>query len=228
MAPNSFLFDKARTLECVKMLAQMYIEATQTPPRVLIAVGGTAMVLRGIRRASEDIDLFSIDPPLIALAAQIEKETGIPIDITTQHTLWGELNIYDIEEDAQILENIPILGHTVKIAAISPETLFVVKSASMRIKDREDLPLLITHASPPAIIRRAFQLYKNQEDPYHAEEMFINVLSEIQLALCSPLKPEYFAELTEEQKELIAPILREYSKIFFEKSNKPNTKPKIF
>lgn len=154
-------------------------------PRLLIAVGGTAMALHGMRAVSEDVDLFSREDAFLTIAKDMESRTGIMIDITSDTTLWGRLNIRDIEADAVIVESVQIKDFSVDIAAISPETLFIIKSSTFRNKDRDDLPAIFPHTSIQKIMRRAETLFMMQEEGL-AGECLSNLVSEIQLVTHEP------------------------------------------
>ena len=106
-----------------------------------------------------------------------------------------------------MLESLEIEGFTLDIAAISPETLFVIKSSSMREKDRSDLPLLKQVTSPQEIIARSEYLLKTLETRQGREECLANILSEMQLVYMEPAKPEWFTqarEIAREYKGLLA------------------------
>ena len=165
------------------------------------------MALRGLRDESEDIDIFYPDDEFHSIAEEIESRSGYRIDVTSKNNLWGQLKIQDIEQDAQVLESLEIEGFTLDIAAISPETLFVIKSSSMREKDRSDLPLLKQVTSPQEIIARSEYLLKTLETRQGREECLANILSEMQLVYMEPAKPEWFTqarEIAREYKGLLA------------------------
>lgn len=201
------IFDKERTVDCIKELARMYFENSGTVPRILIAVGGTAMVLRDLRATSEDVDIFVIDEELIRIAAILEQETGYSVDVTTDRCLWGPLRIYDIEEDASVMEKFELAGHKVSISAISPETLFIIKATSLREKDRDDLELIWPHVDPQALMARVGCLFGNQENPFYGDEMVINVAAEIMVMSRAPLNEDYFELVPDEVREQIMQLV---------------------
>lgn len=203
------VFDYQKTVDCVRLLAEMYHEETGNIPSMIIAVGGSAMVLRGLRHASDDVDVFVFDEELLRIAKQLELDTGYTVDVTLDKNLWGDLNIYDIEEDAQIMKQIPMAKYKVDLAAISAETLFVIKASSLREKDKNDLSLILPNIEIDKLIYRAGTLFINQPDPFYAEEMLINVLGEIQVLTGEPIKPDFFGLLTEEMQAAIMPLVQE-------------------
>jgi hypothetical protein len=202
-------FDKERTVDCVKLLAEMYYENTGNVPRILVAVGGSAMVLRDLRSTSEDVDVFVLDEELVQVARVLEEETGFAVDVTANRNLWGELDIHDIEDDAEVMKNFDLAGHVVSLSAISPETLFVIKASSLREKDKNDLELLMPYVDPKILMARVATLFSNQPDPYYAEEMVVNVIGEVQVLTGEPVHEDYFSLLSEDMRALVMPIVED-------------------
>lgn len=172
--------DRDHLVGCIKELAARYVHKTGRAPRMLITFGGSAMALHGIRATSEDVDLYAPDPKLLSLARDVERETGYTIDLTNKKNLMGDLVIKDIEEDAEVMERVEVLGQEVDIAAISPETLFVIKANTLREKDRDDLFLILPYTSWPKVIARMATLW-SQQPSFEAEVMLSNTLSELQM-----------------------------------------------
>lgn len=183
--------DRDQLILTINSMVHEYVERHGRSPRTLIAVGGSAMSMHGLRSLSEDIDLYSPDDAFAPIAVEIERASGLRIDVTSKTTLWGILNIHDIEKDAVVKESVIIDGFMVDIAAISPETLFVIKASTMRNKDRDDLPLILLHTSPERIMQRLESLLKSQDDRV-AEETLLNVISELQLVELSPVNMDWF------------------------------------
>ncbi len=169
------------------------VPASPLPPRTIIVVGGTAMSLRRLRDESEDVDIFYPDDAFRTITEDLERRSGFRIDVTSKNNLWGQLEIHDIEHDAQVVESVDI-GFAVDIAAISPETLFVIKSSSMRDKDRSDLGLLMGVTTPAQIMARAECLLITLETRQDREEFLGNILSEMQLVLLEEVKPEWLTQ----------------------------------
>jgi len=188
------IVNRDQAVDIIRELAKDYMEAHGEPPRTIIVVGGTAMSLRRLRDESEDVDIFYPDDAFRTIAEDLERRSGFRIDVTSKNNLWGQLKIHDIEHDAQVVESIDIEGFAVDIAAISPETLFVIKSSSMRDKDRGDLPLLMEVTTPAQIMARAECLLKTLETRQDREEFLGNILSEMQLVLLEEVKPEWFTQ----------------------------------
>ena len=200
------LIDHKTAIAIIRELATNYLHVHGSVPSTIIVVGGTAMALRGLRDESEDVDIFHPSDALRVIAEDIEQQSGFRIDVTSKNNLWGELRIRDIEQDAEVVESLEIEGFVVDIAAISPETLFVIKASSMREKDRDDLPLLTAATTQQEVIMRAEYLLNTLETKHMREEFLANIVSEMQLAYLEVAKPEWFAQarhLANEHKDFL-------------------------
>lgn len=191
------LLDKEDAVQVIQSLYQEYADRHQRLPKMLIAVGGTAMALHGLRPLSEDIDLYSPEDAFSLFAAELERDADIRIDVTSKTTLWNEtLDIRDIESDAQVKENVDILLNGeifhVDIAAISPETLFVIKASTLREKDRYDLPLILEKTTPQKVFQRAEVILRTM-DRWEAGEVLHNLVYEMEMATMETAKPEWIA-----------------------------------
>lgn len=186
---------KPEVLGVVQELYQKYVDQQGKLPRMLIAVGGTAMALHGLRKLSEDADLYCIEDAFLPLAMELEKETGYRIDVTNKTTLFGALNIPDVEADAQVLEKVPVIheGQTflVDIAAISPETLFCIKGNTLREKDRDDLPAILSVTTPNAVFRRLDALLQHL-DKWEGQDVLFNLVDEMQIVTLEVPQKEWF------------------------------------
>lgn len=190
---TSKLLNKDDAIAVITRMTRAYMEQHGRAPRTLIAVGGTAMAMHGLRPLSEDIDLYAAEDAFAPIAESIERQSGIRIDVTSKTTLWGTLNIRDIEADAQVTESVEIDGFRVDIAAISPETLFVIKASTLRTKDRDDLPLIWPSVTIDKLMSRAESLLE-KHDEHTANDVLMNLLSEIQVVALEPVSAEWFTE----------------------------------
>ena len=170
------IVDRKKAIELVREIAASYIRKNGKPPGILIAVGGTAMALHGVRDESEDVDLYVSVREMESIATEIEASSGYRIDVTSKTNLWGRIDVWDIESDAVMMENMEIEGYYVDLAAISPETLFIVKASSMREKDRNDLSVVLPLTSPEKIMERFASLWTRQ-DFFVRDESLVNILS---------------------------------------------------
>lgn len=199
---------RSETIGLLRSLVERYIQEHGEPPRVLMAVGGSAMILHGLRKESDDADFYSSVREVEEIAMDLSRETGYEIDVTSKKNLWGDLVIPDIESDAVVVEQINVMGYIVDVAALSPEALFVVKASSMREKDRNDLPALLSVTSPDKIMVRFASLWSAQ-DPYVRDEALVNLVSEIQLVTRALPDPSWFESIPEK-------ILKKWNKVLEE------------
>lgn len=193
MSQNERNIDIDGLVKTIISLNHEYISLNGKQPRTLIAVGGSAMALHGIRSVSADIDLYSPEDGFMPIAEQVEAASGLRIDVTSKTVLWGVLDIADIERDAKVIKSAAIDGFSVDIAAISPETLFVIKASTLREKDRDDLPLILPFTSIQAILARADELVPRQNEVV-AEDMVMNLISELQLVTLESPQPDWFKD----------------------------------
>jgi len=191
-------------------IAQDYIERHGVAPRTLITVGGTAISLRRLgRNQTNDIDLFHPDDAFHALVREYEERSGIRIDVTNRRNLWGSLTVRDIETDASVVESIDVGGFTVDLAAISPDTLFVIKACSMREKDRADLPLVLAATTVPDVMKRAETLLASL-DRYERVESFLNLVAELHLVTQTMVGPSWFVKADALRKTFAPYVLEQF------------------
>ncbi|MEY2341507.1 hypothetical protein AB4090_05275 [Acidithiobacillus sp. IBUN Pt1247-S3] len=179
------LLGREDATQTIRQLYQAYVDQYHRIPRMLIAVGGTAMAYHDMRKLSEDIDLYCPEDAFLPLAAELEAASGLRIDVTSQTTLFGQLDIRDIEKDAQVMENVEVemdgKSFSIDIAAISPETLFVIKANTMREKDRDDLPAILEKTSPEQVFQRLEVLLSHASSWGARRDLLLNVANEMQI-----------------------------------------------
>jgi hypothetical protein len=134
-----------------------------TLPSVVVMLGGTALAARAVRPLSHDVDVYldSLDDDAIAeVAAKYAKRYGptFKIDATPLETIWGAIAIRDIAQSPQV-GTVKTRFGAVDIRALTVETLFLVKAAADRDKDRADLALLAPHTTYSRIVERAKTLF---------------------------------------------------------------------
>ena len=185
--------DRGQAVGIIRELAHRYITTHHRAPRTIIVVGGTAMTMHGLREQSSDVDIFQAEDAFAEVARELEAMSGHKIDVTSDYNLWGELDVYDIESDAEVMETLDIEGFTVDIAAISPETLFVIKASSMRDKDRADLGAIMTATSPEKVMERTQHLLEALDDRHIQQEVLSCVISEVQLVVVDVVQLEWFS-----------------------------------
>jgi hypothetical protein len=92
--------------------------------------------------------------------AQVEAEfrvrygPGFRLDVTTVENIWGLIMIRDLSEAPQVAQIETGPGRTYVVRALSIEDLYILKVASGRRRDSDDLPLLAPRTNADAIIAR--------------------------------------------------------------------------
>ncbi|MHB1953516.1 MAG: DUF6036 family nucleotidyltransferase [Acidobacteriaceae bacterium] len=213
--------NRDQTIDLIKTMCRHYAARKGSPPKVVIVVGGTAMVLHGFRPQSEDVDLFATETAMETVAAEIEVQSGIHIDVTRRNTLWGELRIPDIESDAEIVSQVDLNGTIVDIAAISPATLFILKAASLRDKDHADLQKIMPPATPASVLARMAALWPYQTQGRHAEvahEALVNLVDEILVLKRSGVEESWLSDVPDSVRQQWGPLLTHHFGALFPSS----------
>jgi predicted nucleotidyltransferase len=141
-------------------LVRRSVAAGEPIDTTLIMVGGTALAAHGVRDLSEDVDLFArtFSADLVVTLEAEEKArhgAAFKLDVTPAENLWGSILVRDIEQDARMLvKAFEVAGRRYEIRALGIETLFLLKIAAGRERDREDLPLLAQRTSADGVIAR--------------------------------------------------------------------------
>ena len=162
-------------IDVVLALAATHRQQTGRSLACLVLIGGTALAAHEIRTLSDDVDLYAseIDDALIDQVTKTFAARFGPrfkIDATPSNTLWGAIALADIESS-------PIVrtAGDVAIRALSIETLYLVKVAADREKDRPDSQALAKETTYEKAIERARQLFPWYADrstfPEHAERL---------------------------------------------------------
>lgn len=126
----------------------------------IVLVGGTALAGWQIRAYSRDVDLYM--PEISTEAVEIVEQefqarhgASFRLDVTTGENIWGVILVRDIASS-------PALGKVgaLDLRALSIEDLFLLKLASARAQDLEDLELLAQRTTADALVGRWNQLIK--------------------------------------------------------------------
>lgn len=146
-------------IEVIHDLLHEHLARTNRMPGSAIAVGGTALAILNIRQRSEDIDLYLSEVDDGAVDATVKRFRGrygpnFKVDVTPTNTLWGAIAVKDIHE-SPIAQRIVVDEHAVEIRVLSPETLYLLKTAADRPKDRRDLELIAVHCEFTRLLDRA-------------------------------------------------------------------------
>jgi hypothetical protein len=127
----------------------------------IVLVGGTAMGAWGIRAHSYDVDLFVPEVPAEAVE-QVEHELRarygptFRLDVTSGENVWGSILVRDITASPKV----GAIDDRIELRALRAEDLFLLKLASGRQRDLDDLDLLAPRTSTDALIVRWNQLVK--------------------------------------------------------------------
>jgi hypothetical protein len=156
----------AEVLSIVTALCRAYrAQNPKRKPAVLVALGGTAMALHGLRDQSHDVDLYTPDACFASQHSPVVMIDDHPvmIDVTTNTHVWGEIDIVDIEADSILADRIEIEGQTIDLRVVSIETMMILKVNAGRTKDRADITALMGRTTPEAVFRRLAAIWKPNE-----------------------------------------------------------------
>jgi hypothetical protein len=132
-------------------------EALRSP---IVLVGGTALAGWRIREYSHDVDIYM--PEISADAVEIVEQelrarygATFRLDVTTGENVWGSILVRDIGSS-------PVLGTIadLELRALRIEDLFLLKLASGRTRDLDDLELIAPRTTADALVDRWNQLIK--------------------------------------------------------------------
>jgi hypothetical protein len=149
-------------IEVIRELLREHLKRTGKIPETVVAIGGTALAILRIRERSDDLDLYLSEVDDDAVESTVKRYRSMygpqfKIDVTPANTLWGPFAVKDIEE-SPVTDNIEIDGQLVQIRVLSPETMYLIKVAADRPKDRDDVPIIGKHCNYMALITRAKRL----------------------------------------------------------------------
>lgn len=150
-------FEEAAAI--VAELAEACALRTGELPETIVMVGGTALAARAVRALSYDVDVYLDrldDDAIAAVAAKYARRYGpsFKIDATPSETIWGAIAIRDIAASPLVARAETRFG-PVEIRALTVETLYLVKAAADRDKDRTDLVSLAAHTDYASVVERA-------------------------------------------------------------------------
>jgi hypothetical protein len=155
--------DLKDALKVIQDLLREQLRISGRLPETVVTVGGTALAALLIRERSSDVDLYMSEIDDTAIATVTKKYRarygfGFKIDATPGNTLWGDFAINDIDQSPTVT-TIQIDKYKVSIRALSPETLYLIKVAADRAKDRPDVPLIALKCSYDSLLQRALRLF---------------------------------------------------------------------
>ena len=155
--------DLEAALKVIEDLLREQLKTSGRLPETIVTVGGTALAALRIRERSDDVDLYmsEIDDTAIdTVTKKYRAQYGFnfKIDATPGNTIWGSFAIDDIDQSPTVA-TIEIGDVAVRIRALTPETLYLIKVAADRPKDRIDVPLIASKCSYESLLPRALQLF---------------------------------------------------------------------
>jgi hypothetical protein len=154
--------DLEAALKVIEDLLREQLKTSGRLPKTIVTVGGTALAALRIRERSDDVDLYmsEIDDAAIdTVTKKYRAQYGFEfkIDATPGKAIWGSFEIDDIDQSPTVA-TIEIGDVAVRIRALTPETLYLVKVAADR-PDRIDVPLIGLKCSYESLLSRALQLF---------------------------------------------------------------------
>ena len=146
-------------IEVLRRLVEVSEQRGDPIGDLIVLVGGSALAAHGIRGASRDVDAYT---PVVSDEAVARVETELRgrygpdfrIDVTTVENIWGLIMIRDLDRAPRVTQIVSPAGRTHTVRALSIEDLYVLKVASGRRRDSDDLPLVAPRTSADAIIAR--------------------------------------------------------------------------
>jgi hypothetical protein len=159
----------ADAIETLRALLCEQLKLTGRLPKTVVTVGETALAALSIRAQSDDLDVYmsELDDTAVSTVQEIFRQKLGPnfkIDATPVNTIWGAFAVQDIDESPPV-ETLDIEGTPVQIRALSAETLYLIKVAADRPKDRDDVVLIgakCTYESVLARAKRTFAWYADR------------------------------------------------------------------
>jgi len=130
---------------------------------VLIAVGGTAMTLLGLKSSTRDVDfcIKSEDKK------DFEKALGkkFNVDLFTDGYIFSEQLSADYAEKSKEILNL----NSLSLKALSPVDIVITKAARLNARDEEDIRALSKYVDKEELIRRfesVVNSYSGKEEDY--------------------------------------------------------------
>lgn len=146
-------------LDVVQRLVDVSEERGEALGESIVLVGGSALAAHGVRRGSDDVDAYTPvagDASIAQVEAEFRRRFGesFRFDVTTVPNVWGLIMIPDLG-DAPLLATLQApSGRPCSIRALRIEDLYVLKVASGRQRDADDLPLIAGRTTWQAVVER--------------------------------------------------------------------------
>jgi hypothetical protein len=166
-----------------RRLLDLHQKKHGSTPGLVVLLGGTALGAHGVRLSSADVGLYMPDVDL-DIVDEVQREgrkkfgDSFQLDTTSTESAWGQFTIRDIAK-SPVVETVTAGEHAITVMAITPETVFVLKCATRRVKDHEDFRLIAGAASPDTLIDRFNEMAKWHGDPRKMPEIAIHFADQV-------------------------------------------------
>lgn len=218
-------------------LDELFIEAEKHGVEQMMnqvtLVGGSALTVRRVCEYSEDIDLF-IENPTPAMKAAIEEVKNryqarfgqaLEVDTTDNAYIWSNFRLVDADgsQPLDFAQQVTVEhnGREYRVLAMTLPTLFVLKTDSARIKDRDHLAL-IEPCITPNEIAQVLDGFARLNGTDAMREIVGDVFQEYALLSGRVPEPEWFSEAPEWIREEIGSI---YGIQGFDVNEAPGARP---
>jgi len=159
------MIDKNELLEWLKA-----VDKKLKKKIVLIAVGGTAMTLLGLKSSTRDVDfcIKSEDKK------DFEKALGkkFNVDLFTDGYIFSEQLPEDYAEKSKEILNL----NSLSLKALSPVDIVITKAARLNARDEEDIQVLSKYADKKELIKRFNKIVKTYAGNEEAYKYHLNVV----------------------------------------------------
>ena len=117
-------------------------------PLTLVAVGGTAMTLLGLKNSTIDIDFCVKEKDQKRFVATLDKK--YKVDIFVDGYIFSEQLPIDYSQKSK---NIKKFDH-ITLKALHPIDIIITKSARLNARDEEDIEALISYVDKKELLQR--------------------------------------------------------------------------
>ena len=139
------------------------IDARLKKKIVLVAVGGTAMTLLGLKSSTVDVDFSIASEDKTHFEEVLDKK--FKVDIFVEGYIFSEQLPEDyIEKSKDVLEL-----NKIRLKVLSPVDIVITKSARLNARDEEDIKAIAKHTEREELVKRFEQVvgtYSGREEDY--------------------------------------------------------------
>ena len=129
----------------------------------LIAVGGTAMTLLGLKSSTRDVDFCIKSDEKKDFEKALDKK--FKVDIFTDGYIFSEQLPADYPEKSKEI----VRMKNISLNALSPTDIIITKAARFNARDEEDIEVLSRHVDKDELIKRfneVLKSYSGKEEDY--------------------------------------------------------------